>query len=204
MDATTAVIETCETMESYTALMERETEAASAMRLEEVTRLGDTKTALGKKLDHQIMVLRHNKAVIAQLDAELRQRLGHLWERLDAAAEANHGRPEAGRSRHPAGDRHRRRCDEAEAAAGCYQRIWPAERPLSDRPGAAVDVGGGQYHAVIVAVFGAGGGERAGREASRPFCFSRASHAGHRAKTSRTATGRAEEAGRNFSKINGL
>jgi hypothetical protein len=89
MDATTAVIQTCETMESYTALMERETEAASAMRLEEVTRLGETKTALGKKLDHQIMVLRHNKAVIAQLDAELRQRLGHLWERLDAAAEAN-------------------------------------------------------------------------------------------------------------------
>ena len=56
MDATTAVIETCETMEKYTALMERETEAANAMRLEEVTRLGDTKTALGKKLDHQIMV----------------------------------------------------------------------------------------------------------------------------------------------------
>ena len=89
MDATTAVIETCETMESYTALMERETQAASAMRLEEVTRLGDAKTALGKKLDHQIMVLRHNKAVVAQLDAELRQRLGMLWERLDAAAEAN-------------------------------------------------------------------------------------------------------------------
>jgi hypothetical protein len=89
MDATTAVIQTCETMESYTALMERETEAASAMRLEEVTRLGETKTALGKKLDHQIMVLRHNKAVIAQLDAELRQRLGRLWERLSVAAEAN-------------------------------------------------------------------------------------------------------------------
>jgi hypothetical protein len=89
MDATTAVIETCETMESYTALMERETQAASAMRLEEVTRLGDAKTALGKKLDHQIMVLRHNKAVVAQLDAELRQRLGMLWERLGAAAEAN-------------------------------------------------------------------------------------------------------------------
>jgi hypothetical protein len=89
MDATTAVIETCETMESYTALMERETEAARAMRLEEVTRLGDTKTALGKRLDHQILVLRHNKAVIAQLDAALRQRLGQLWECLDAAAEAN-------------------------------------------------------------------------------------------------------------------
>ena len=89
MDATTAVIQTCETMESYTALMERETEAASAMRLEEVTRLGDAKTALGKKLDHQIMVLRHNKAVIAQLDAELRQRLGRLWEHLSVAAEAN-------------------------------------------------------------------------------------------------------------------
>jgi hypothetical protein len=89
MDATTAVIETCETMESYTALMERETEAASAMRLEEVTRLGDAKTALGKKLDHQILVLRHNKAVIAQLDAELRQRLGSLWEHLNVAAEAN-------------------------------------------------------------------------------------------------------------------
>jgi hypothetical protein len=89
MDATTAVIETCETMESYTALMERETQAASAMRLEEVTRLGDAKTTLGKKLDHQIMVLRHNKAVVAQLDAELRQRLGMLWERLGAAAEAN-------------------------------------------------------------------------------------------------------------------
>jgi hypothetical protein len=89
MDATTAVIQTCETMESYTALMERETEAASAMRLEEVTRLGETKTVLGKKLDHQIMVLRHNKAVIAQLDAELRQRLGSLWERLSVAAEAN-------------------------------------------------------------------------------------------------------------------
>ena len=89
MDATTAVIQTCETMESYTALMERETEAARAMRLEEVTRLGEAKTALGKKLDHQIMVLRHNKAVIAQQDAELRQRLGMLWERLDAAAEAN-------------------------------------------------------------------------------------------------------------------
>jgi hypothetical protein len=89
MDATTAVIETCETMESYTELMERETEAASAMRLEEVTRLGETKTVLGKKLDHQIMVLRHNKAVIAQLDAELRQRLGRLWERLSVAAEAN-------------------------------------------------------------------------------------------------------------------
>ena len=89
MDATTAVIETCETMEKYTALMERETEAAGAMRLEDVTRIGDAKTALGKKLDHQIMVLRHNKAVIAQLDAELRQRLGRLWERLDAAAEAN-------------------------------------------------------------------------------------------------------------------
>jgi hypothetical protein len=89
MDATTAVIQTCETMESYTALMERETEAASAMRLEEVTRLGDAKTALGKKLDHQILVLRHNKAVIAQLDAELRQRLGRLWEHLNVAAEAN-------------------------------------------------------------------------------------------------------------------
>jgi hypothetical protein len=89
MDATTAVIETCETMEKYTALMERETEAAGAMRLEEITRLGDAKTVLGKKLDHQIMVLRHNKAVIAQLDAELRQRLGMLWERLSAAAEAN-------------------------------------------------------------------------------------------------------------------
>jgi hypothetical protein len=89
MDATTAVIQTCETMESYTALMERETEAASAMRLEEVTRLGDAKTALGKKLDHQILVLRHNKAVIAQLAAELRQRLGRLWEHLSVAAEAN-------------------------------------------------------------------------------------------------------------------
>src|SRR4051812_43261382 len=89
MDATTAVIETCETMEKYTALMERETEAAGALRLEEITRLGDAKTVLGKKLDHQIMVLRHNKAVIAQLDAELRQRLGMLWERLNAAAEAN-------------------------------------------------------------------------------------------------------------------
>ena len=89
MDATTAVIETCETMEAFTALMERETEAAGAMRLEDVTRMGDAKTALGKKLDHQILVLRHNKAVIAQLDAELRQRLGGLWERLDAAAEAN-------------------------------------------------------------------------------------------------------------------
>ena len=44
MDATTAVIETCETMEKYTALMERETEAAGAMRLEEITRLGDAKT----------------------------------------------------------------------------------------------------------------------------------------------------------------
>ena len=89
MDATTAVIETCQTMEAFTALMERETEAAGAMRLEEITRLGDAKTVLGKKLDHQIMVLRHNKAVIAQLDAELRQRLGMLWERLNAAAEAN-------------------------------------------------------------------------------------------------------------------
>ena len=89
MDATTAVIETCETMEKYTALMERETEAAGAMRLEEITRLGDAKTVLGKKLDHQILVLRHNKAVIAQLDAELRQRLGMLWDRLNAAAEAN-------------------------------------------------------------------------------------------------------------------
>src|SRR3954447_22684520 len=89
MDATSAVIETCETMETYTALMERETESARAMRLEEVTRLGDTKSALGKKLDHQIMVLRHNKAVVAQLDAALRQRLTQLWERLDAAAEAN-------------------------------------------------------------------------------------------------------------------
>ena len=74
MDATTAVIETCETMEKYTALMERETEAAGAMRLEDVTRIGDAKTALGKKLDHQILVLRHNKAVIAQLPAELRQK----------------------------------------------------------------------------------------------------------------------------------
>ncbi|GEO42454.1 hypothetical protein SAE02_66020 [Skermanella aerolata] len=89
MDATTAVIETCQTMEAFTALMERETEAAGAMRLEDVTRIGDAKTALGKKLDHQILVLRHNKAVIAQLPAELRQRLGSLWERLDAAAEAN-------------------------------------------------------------------------------------------------------------------
>jgi hypothetical protein len=89
MDANTAVIETCQTMEAFTALMERETEAAGAMRLEDVTRIGDAKTALGKKLDHQILVLRHNKAVIAQLPAELRQRLGSLWERLDAAAEAN-------------------------------------------------------------------------------------------------------------------
>ena len=89
MDATTAVIETCETMETYIALMERETEAASAMRLEEVTRLGDTKTALGRKLDHQILVLRHNKAVIAQQEPELRQRLGSLWEHLNGAAEAN-------------------------------------------------------------------------------------------------------------------
>ncbi|MGF7210963.1 hypothetical protein GGE65_005575 [Skermanella aerolata] len=89
MDATTAVVETCQTMEAFTALMERETEAAGAMRLEDVTRIGDAKTALGKKLDHQILVLRHNKAVIAQLPAELRQRLGSLWERLDAAAEAN-------------------------------------------------------------------------------------------------------------------
>src|SRR3954451_17540642 len=89
MDATTAVIQTCETMETYTALMERETESARAMRLEEVTRLGDTKTALGKKLDHQIMVLRHNKEVVAKLEAALRQRLRAPWERLDASAEAN-------------------------------------------------------------------------------------------------------------------
>jgi hypothetical protein len=130
--------------------MERETEAANAMRLEEVTRLGDTKTALGKKLDHQIMVLRHNKAVIAQLDAELRQRLGRLWERLDAAAEANITALKRAEAATRRVNRHRSRCDEAEAPAGRHQRVRPAECPLPDRSGAATTVGGGQHHAVTV------------------------------------------------------
>ncbi|EWY37184.1 hypothetical protein N825_21595 [Skermanella stibiiresistens SB22] len=89
MDATTAVNETCETMESYTALLERETEAVRASKLEEVAKLGDAKTSLSRKLDHQIMVLRHNKPIIAALDAALRRRLEQLWVRLSAAAEAN-------------------------------------------------------------------------------------------------------------------
>ena len=89
MEAATAVGQTCETMEAYAALLERETEAVKASRLEEVAGLGDAKTSLAGRLDHQLKVLRHNKAVVAGVDLALRQRLESLWNRLNAIAEAN-------------------------------------------------------------------------------------------------------------------
>jgi hypothetical protein len=178
MDATSAVIETCETMETYTALMERETESARAMRLEEVTRLGDTKSALGKKLDHQIMVLRptgRGAAPAADATVGAPRRGGR----------SQHGGPEERRSRHPAGHRHRGRCDETEAAAACHLRLRPAECPLSDRQGASIVVRGDQYHVVSFAAaaeaatrpqsgwIGAKGGAF---QAFRPFAFSTGYH----------------------------
>jgi len=89
MEAITAVNETCATMETYATLLKQETTAIREMRMAEVTRLGDTKEALAKKLERQLMVLRHNKAVVTALGEAVMERLKTLWNVLNAAAEEN-------------------------------------------------------------------------------------------------------------------